>query len=125
MSATFFVVGEKVQRYPAVLKRIFTEGHLIANHSRTHADFALLTNEEIIEQELNPTSKAVEKLTGFYPMIMRPPTVLRQDSVTYLREQGWRIVRWSLDTLTGTAPATSLNRSSAAFKLSTTTAQSS
>ena len=97
--ATFFVVGEKVQRYPAVLKRIFTEGHLIANHSRTHADFALLTNEEIIEQELNPTSKAVEKLTGFYPMIMRPPYgSLRQDSVTYLREQGWRIVRWSLDT---------------------------
>lgn len=97
--ATFFVVGEKVERYPAILKRIFNEGHLIANHSRTHADFSLLTNDEIVELELNPTSKAVESLTGHYPLIMRPPYgSLRQDSVIYLQEQSWRIVRWSLDT---------------------------
>lgn len=97
--ATFFVLGTNVERYPEVLKRIHNEGHLIANHSRTHMDFANLTNEEIIAFELDPTSRAVEKLTGYYPLVMRPPYgSLRTDSVTYLRQAGWRIVRWSLDT---------------------------
>jgi peptidoglycan/xylan/chitin deacetylase (PgdA/CDA1 family) len=97
--ATFFVLGYKVARYPEMTMRIYEEGHLIANHSQTHADLSLLSNEEILSQELEPTSQAVERLTGLYPMIMRPPYgSLRQDSVTYLRERGWRIVRWSLDT---------------------------
>ncbi|HOK32480.1 MAG TPA: polysaccharide deacetylase family protein [Limnochordia bacterium] len=97
--ATFFVLGEKVERYPEVTQRIFQEGHLLANHSRTHADFAELSNEEILFLELEPTSAAVERLTGYYPRIMRPPYgSLRQDSVVFLRESGWQIVRWSLDT---------------------------
>lgn len=97
--ATFFVVGNQVERYPEMVMRMFEEGHLIANHSRTHTDFDDLTNEEIITLELGPTSKAVEQLTGYYPMVMRPPYgSLRIDSVGFLRELGWRIVRWSLDT---------------------------
>ncbi|HHT68640.1 MAG TPA: polysaccharide deacetylase family protein [Firmicutes bacterium] len=99
VSATFFVVGEFVARYPKLVQRMYDDGHLIANHSHTHGDLSLLTNEEIIALELAPTSRAVEKLTGFYPMIMRPPYgSLRDDSVRYLKENGWKIVRWSLDT---------------------------
>lgn len=97
--ATFFVLGEYVERYPELVKRIFGEGHLIANHSRTHGDLALLTNDEIIALELDPTSQLIENLTGYYPMMMRPPYgSLRPDSVNFLKETGWRIVRWSLDT---------------------------
>lgn len=99
ITATFFVLGERVEWYPSVIKRIYAEGHLLANHSRTHPDFAEMSNEEIIQLELAPTSKAVEKITGFYPLIIRPPYgSLRQDSVEYLRAEGWQIVRWSLDT---------------------------
>jgi peptidoglycan/xylan/chitin deacetylase (PgdA/CDA1 family) len=99
VTATFFVIGEKAERYPEMLARIHREGHLIANHSQTHADFAELTNEEILAMELEPTSQTLQKVAGYYSMIMRPPYgSLRQDSVTYLREQGWQIVRWSLDT---------------------------
>lgn len=113
--ATFFVVGEAVERYPETLKRIFNEGHLIANHSRTHADFALLDNEDILTTELIPTSRAVEKITGYFPLIMRPPYgSLRQDSVQFVRESGWKIVRWSLDTFdwdsTQNSPEQILNR---------------
>lgn len=99
VSATFFVVGERVPRFPSVIERIFNEGHLLANHSQTHTDLAELTNEEIIELELDPTSRAVENITGFYPTVMRPPYgSLRVDSIHFLLESGWKIVRWSLDT---------------------------
>lgn len=61
--ATFFVLGERVEHYPEIVKRIAQNGHLIANHSRTHTDFEYLSNEEILSLELEPTSKAVEQLT--------------------------------------------------------------
>jgi peptidoglycan/xylan/chitin deacetylase (PgdA/CDA1 family) len=37
VKATFFIVGRMARRYPDVLARIAAEGHLLANHSATHA----------------------------------------------------------------------------------------
>jgi peptidoglycan/xylan/chitin deacetylase (PgdA/CDA1 family) len=37
IKATFFIVGKMAKRYPDILKRIAAEGHLLANHSATHA----------------------------------------------------------------------------------------
>lgn len=37
VKATFFIVGAQAHRHPAVLARIAREGHLLANHSATHA----------------------------------------------------------------------------------------
>src|SRR5260370_16308127 len=34
--ATFFLVGEHAQRWPALVRRIRDEGHLIGNHSFAH-----------------------------------------------------------------------------------------
>jgi peptidoglycan/xylan/chitin deacetylase (PgdA/CDA1 family) len=37
IKATFFIVGTQAHRHPDVLARIAREGHLLANHSATHA----------------------------------------------------------------------------------------
>ncbi|MGN6515420.1 MAG: polysaccharide deacetylase family protein [Rhizomicrobium sp.] len=37
VKATFFIVGRMAHAYPEVLRRIAAEGHLLANHSATHA----------------------------------------------------------------------------------------
>ena len=37
VKATFFIVGRMARRYPDILARIAAEGHLLANHSATHA----------------------------------------------------------------------------------------
>jgi peptidoglycan/xylan/chitin deacetylase (PgdA/CDA1 family) len=37
VKATFFVVGNQAHRHPEILARIAREGHLLANHSATHA----------------------------------------------------------------------------------------
>jgi peptidoglycan/xylan/chitin deacetylase (PgdA/CDA1 family) len=37
IKATFFIVGKMAHAYPSVLARIAAEGHLLANHSATHA----------------------------------------------------------------------------------------
>lgn len=37
VKATFFIVGNQAHRHPDILARIAREGHLLANHSATHA----------------------------------------------------------------------------------------
>jgi peptidoglycan/xylan/chitin deacetylase (PgdA/CDA1 family) len=37
VKATFFIVGDQAHRHPEILARIAREGHLLANHSATHA----------------------------------------------------------------------------------------
>src|ERR1700761_2677585 len=37
VKATFFIVGKQAHKNPQVLARIAREGHLLANHSATHA----------------------------------------------------------------------------------------
>jgi peptidoglycan/xylan/chitin deacetylase (PgdA/CDA1 family) len=37
VKATFFIVGKEAHRHPETLARIAREGHLLANHSATHA----------------------------------------------------------------------------------------
>lgn len=37
VKATFFIVGDQAHRHPDILRRIAREGHLLANHSGTHA----------------------------------------------------------------------------------------
>lgn len=37
VKATFFVLGDQAHRHPDILARIVREGHLLANHSATHA----------------------------------------------------------------------------------------
>jgi peptidoglycan-N-acetylglucosamine deacetylase len=40
--ATFFVVGENVERHPDVVQRMHDEGHALGNHSHHHPSFAFI-----------------------------------------------------------------------------------
>ena len=39
VKATFFVLGEEVERYPDILKAAYDDGHLIGVHSYQHVNF--------------------------------------------------------------------------------------
>lgn len=70
--ATFFVVGDRVERYPEIVRRELAEGHEVANHSYTHPAFQRLSSGSM-EEELNRTQEAVFKATGTRPILFRPP----------------------------------------------------
>ena len=98
VKATFFLLGKNVEQFPELTKRIKEEGHQLANHSWTHPNFEELDNEQILNQELKPTSEIIEELTGRYPRTVRPPFgTIRDDTIEFLGERDWSIVNWSVD----------------------------
>lgn len=70
--ATFFVIGENAERYPALVQRMWDEGDEIGNHTFTHPNLGAI-NPRRVELELNATQRAIESITGHSTMLFRPP----------------------------------------------------
>ena len=70
--ATFFVVGEWVDKFPESVKALHDAGHSIQNHSNTHKHYPKLSRDEIIK-DLNACNDKIEKVTGVRPTLARPP----------------------------------------------------
>ena len=98
-AATFFVLGNRIAPREAVVARMARLGNEVVGHSWNHANFAGLTQEEILWQ-LQYTSAAIEAVIGETPSpIFRPPYGIITDNVRYAaQEAGYAIVNWSVDT---------------------------
>ncbi|MEW8957431.1 polysaccharide deacetylase family protein, partial [Clostridium sp.] len=81
VKATFFLVGNAVDnpKHEDLVKRIFNEGHAIANHSYTHNYKSLYpgnnTNIDAYMNEYNKTNDAIRKILGedFDTKVVRMP----------------------------------------------------
>lgn len=73
IKATFFVVGDNVQYYPAIAKRIVDDGNEIENHSTHHAHFLQFETEAEVREDLSQTNKIIKDATGQSPRFYRPP----------------------------------------------------
>jgi peptidoglycan/xylan/chitin deacetylase (PgdA/CDA1 family) len=94
--ATFFVVGEAVQRHPATARRIVAEGNEIGNHSWDHAHLIALDSAGIRAQ-LQRTGDAIFAATGRRASLMRPPFGQRDFDVLHQAHAlGYRVVMWSV-----------------------------
>lgn len=70
--ATFFVVGDKAEEYPGLIREIAREGHELGNHTYSHERFSTLSPAELWAQ-LRGCSRIVSTLTGTVMRVMRPP----------------------------------------------------
>ncbi|MGN0108128.1 MAG: polysaccharide deacetylase family protein [Hominilimicola sp.] len=64
IKATFFEVGKNIHAYPDVAKRVYHEGHLIANHSYYHEYNQLYATEESFKSEIEKTEETIKEITG-------------------------------------------------------------
>jgi peptidoglycan/xylan/chitin deacetylase (PgdA/CDA1 family) len=72
IQATFFLVGEQVERRPALAAEIATAGHLVALHAHRHRPQPALT-ARAVEDDLARGSHAIEDATGVAAVWHRPP----------------------------------------------------
>jgi peptidoglycan/xylan/chitin deacetylase (PgdA/CDA1 family) len=94
--ATFFVIGQKVDRAAAVVKRIVEEGHEIGNHTFDHGVLPL-RGPGHIRRTIGATSAVIERVTGVRPTLFRAPHGWRNPWVNRIaREQGCEPVAWTL-----------------------------
>ena len=99
VKATFFVVGEWVDKYPESVKALHDAGHEIMNHSSDHAHFNSLSTDEIIT-DLNACNDKIEAVTGVRPTLFRCPYGEYDDHViNATRSIGMEPIQWDVDSL--------------------------
>ncbi len=74
--ATFFLLGENVDRFPQLARRIADEGHEIANHTYSHPILIWKTPGKIA-WEITRAQDVIERATGRRPKLFRPPYGVR------------------------------------------------
>ncbi|MBQ3262618.1 MAG: polysaccharide deacetylase family protein [Oscillospiraceae bacterium] len=97
--ATFFLVGQWVEKYPESVQALAAAGEEVMNHSETHPHLNSLTTDEV-QQEVNACSDRIEALTGARPTLFRCPYGEYDDHVIEaIRAIGVTPIQWDVDSL--------------------------
>lgn len=95
--ATFFVIGEALERRPETARRIVAEGHELGNHSYSHRRLVLVP-QRTIRHEVERTDSLIRQLGASGPIYFRPPYGKRLIGLPwYLARTGRITVLWSLE----------------------------
>lgn len=93
--ATFFVLGERLERYPQLGRRMVAEGHELAVHGWRHERFWRLRPRHEV-REMARAANAVHRIAGTPPRWYRPPYgVLTATRLWAARRLGLRPVLWT------------------------------
>ncbi len=93
---TFFLLGERVKRYPETARSISERGHLLGSHSMTHPRLFLMRRTDV-EVEVDESRKAIYDATGKVVSLFRPPYGIFDFTVArVLREREMDLVLWSV-----------------------------
>ena len=75
--ATFFCVGERVERYADLARDIASRGHAIENHSQRHRHNFSLLGPGGMNAEISRAQDSIFRVTGSKPRFFRAPAGLR------------------------------------------------
>ena len=97
--ATFFLVGSWVDDNEELVKKIHSKGHEIANHSNTHSNTTVLSEQDIVE-EIQLTTDKIQKITNQEVTLYRPPFgEVDNKTMEICKALGYQVIKWDIDSL--------------------------
>ncbi len=89
IKATFFCLGQNVEKHPKLYQRILDEGHAVGNHSYAHPS-GWKTNDDDYYDDIEKSQKLINS------KLFRPPYGrITKSQAKYLKEH-YNIIMWSV-----------------------------
>lgn len=89
IKATFFCLGQNVEKYPKIYQRILDEGHAVGNHSYSHPS-GWKTSDVDYFDDIEKSQKLIDS------KFLRPPYGrITKSQAKYLKER-YSIIMWSV-----------------------------
>ncbi len=99
VTATFFLVGFWVDKYPEMVKAIDEAGLEIGTHSNTHPDMVKL-DYDTMKKELTTSMEKITEITGKDVKVFRPPYGSYNNTlIKVCDELGLSAIQWDVDSL--------------------------
>lgn len=99
VKATFFCIGDNIEKHPEVFQKVIQNGHSIGNHTFNHLKGWNFSTEEYIENTLQ-CEKAItsnSEIVNLKSKIFRPPYgKIKPSQSKILRKLGYKIIMWDV-----------------------------
>ncbi len=93
---TFFCIGEKAARHPALCRDMVQRGHAVENHTQHHSHRFAFSGNGGFARELQAAQDTLTAITGRRPRFFRAPAGLRNPLLDpVLSRLGLRLVSWT------------------------------
>jgi peptidoglycan/xylan/chitin deacetylase (PgdA/CDA1 family) len=95
VTATFFLVGLMMQKYPQLVNEIYDSGCEIGNHTYEHRRLTKMKPQQII-YSLKAVNGILERITGEKTILFRPPGgQLNKQAIDIINTCGFHTVLWT------------------------------
>lgn len=94
--ATFFCIGDNINKFPEIFKLVVLKGHAIGNHTFNHMNGWETETQEYLE---NTKACKIEigKFTKTSPKLFRPPYgKIKSAQAKELKKLGYKIIMWDI-----------------------------
>lgn len=103
---TFFLIGRKVEKHPALAKEIVSRGHAVGAHSFAHDRLYALRGASWLDRDADLEDELWKSTFGHAPVLFRPPVGLTNPRIARLCEERDRLlVAWTIRGRDGVASA--------------------
>ncbi|MEO8234856.1 MAG: polysaccharide deacetylase family protein [Flavobacterium sp.] len=93
IKATFFLIGNNIEKHPEIFNKVVNEGHSIGNHTFNHKNGWKTTTPDYIQN----VELCQNQLLNLKSRIFRPPYgKIKPSQSKKLRELGYKIIMWDI-----------------------------
>jgi peptidoglycan-N-acetylglucosamine deacetylase len=97
VKATFFLIGNQLELYPDLTRKILADGHSVGLHAYSHNKYGAMTFDQRTEDMVR-NQKAFNAILGFSPRIFRPPMGrLSWAELIYCIKNSISTILWDVD----------------------------
>lgn len=96
--ATFFCIGNNIEKHPELFSQLITEGHTIGNHTFNHVKGWNTTNKTYV-REVEKCELLIQKwsIANHQSKLFRPPYgKIKPSQSRKLRKLGYKIIMWDV-----------------------------
>nr|XP_061800910.1 chitooligosaccharide deacetylase-like [Nerophis lumbriciformis] len=94
--ASFFLIGERAERYPELVAEIVRRGHQVENHTQHHHYHFAFLGLRRLGTEIDRSQDVLGRLAGRSPKYFRAPAGIRSPLLEpQLARRGLRLASWT------------------------------
>lgn len=97
--ATFFLVGQNIEKFPHIYEKIVRSRHQAANHSFSHVRPTAISVEKALD-EFERCSTLLDNPENYGIKYIRPPYgMVTEDQLLTLKDRDFKVIGWSIDSM--------------------------
>ena len=89
VKATFFMIGNRIEKHPETVRRVIAEGHQVGNHSYSHPLLGFLP-PSYVQRQIERTDKLLRQVGVKGEIVFRAPVLTRYLPVAWVLAKGDR-----------------------------------